>query len=72
MRVERSSVERALRCVRVVHLVCCVGESVCATSHLLNVLPCRVRNTRCTPAKRKPEMHLLAKRCKEMYRGPGK
>ena len=37
-------------------------------------LPCScvVRNTRCTPTKRKPEIHLLAKHCKEMYGGPRK
>ena len=33
---------------------------------------CGARNTRCTPTKRKPEKHLLAKRCIEMYGGPRK
>ena len=55
--VARSSVERALRCVRVVQLVCCVGESVCATSHLLYVLPCRVAAGYATPAVRPPEVN---------------
>ena len=50
--VARSSVERALRCVRIMHLVCCVGESVCATLHLLDVLPCRVAAGDVTPAVR--------------------
>ena len=63
--VARASVERALRCVRIMHLVCCVGESVCATSHLLNVLPGRVA----AGVRNKPEMHLLAKRCKESMEG---
>ena len=48
--VPRSSVKYSLRRVRIMHLVCCVGDSVCAASHLLYVLPCRVaagpRNTR--------------------------
>ena len=49
-------------CMRYITLAICV------------TLPysCGVRNTRCTPTKRKPEMHVLAKRCKEMYRGPRK
>ena len=74
--VARSSVERALRCVRIMHLVCCLGESVCAASHLLYVLPCRAAAGYATPAvrppKKKPEMHLLAKRCKDMCGGPTK
>ena len=74
--VARSSVERAFRCVRIMHLVCCVGESFVRYITLATcvTLPCScgVRNTRCRPTKRKPEMLLLAKRCKEMYRGPRK
>ena len=53
--VARSSVERALRCVRIMHLACCVGESVCAASHLLYVFPCRVAAGNATPAVRTPK-----------------
>ena len=50
--VGRSSVEHIVRCVCIMHLACCVGESVCATSHLLLVLPCRVAVEYATPAVR--------------------
>ena len=67
--VARSSVEPPLRCVRIMHLVCCVGESVCATPHLLPCC-CGVRNTRCTPTRRKPEMQPSASEgdeCVQMF-----
>ena len=68
-------IENLLHCT-MMHVVCCVGESVCATSHLPCVLPCRVaawvRNTHCTDMIKEPGMHLLAKRCKEMYGKPRK
>ena len=71
-----SSVERALRSACIMDLACCVGEFVCATSHMLHVLPCHAAAGYATPAvrptKRKPVMHVLAKRCKEMHGGPRK
>ena len=74
--VARSSVKFYLRSVCIMHLVCCMGESVCATSHLLYVLPCRVAAWHATPAVRPPKGNpkciWLAKRCKEMYGGPRK
>ena len=70
--VARSSEERALRCVRVMHLVCCVGKSVCATSHLLYEFPCTVAAEYATPAVRPPKgnpkcicLPSVAKRCTE-------
>ena len=50
--VRHSSMEYTLCCVCSMHLACCVGESVCATSHLLLVLPCRVAVGYATPAAR--------------------
>ena len=58
-----SSVERALRCVRIMQLVCCVGKSVCATSDLLHAV---------RPPKGNPNCICLPKRRKEMYGGPRK
>ena len=59
-----SSVERAVRCVRIMHLVCCVGESVCATSHLLHAVrpPKGNPNCICLPS--------VAKRCMEGHEKP--
>ena len=57
------------------HLVCCVGESVCATSHLLYVYPAMLLRGTQHPqsaTKTELEMHLLAKRCKEMCGEPRK
>ena len=67
-----SSVERALRSVCVMHLVCCVGESVCATSHLQYFVPSHVAAGYATlavrPLKGNPKCICLpsvAKRCIE-------
>ena len=73
--IKHTSVKHTLRCLHIMHLVCCVGQSVCATSHLLYVQPRHVAAGYATPAvrtQREPEMHLLAMRCKEMYGGPKK
>ena len=50
----------------------CVGESVCATSHMLCVLPCRVAAVHATPVVRPPKgnatcicLPSVAKRCTE-------
>ena len=55
---------------------CDVSENLlrCITLAFCVTLPCccGVRNTPCTPTKRKPEKCLLAKRCKEMYGEPRK
>ena len=51
------------------HLLCSVGESVCATSHLIYFYPAvKLRGAQhpLYATKKKPEMHVLAKRCKEM------
>ena len=70
--IKHSSVKYSLRCVCIMHLVCCVGESVCATSHLPYVLPCRVAAGYATPAVRPPKgnpkcicLPSVAKRCTE-------
>ena len=55
---------------------CAVSVNLYALHHTCYciTLPCScgVRNIRCTPTNRKLEMHLLAKRYKEMHRGPRK
>ena len=67
--IKHSSVKYSLRCVCIMYLVCCVGESLWATSHLLYVLPCRSHATRAVrPPKRNPKCICLpsvAKRCME-------
>ena len=52
--IEHSSVKYSLRCARIMHVVCCVRESVCATLHLRFVLPCRVVAGYAAPAVRPP------------------
>ena len=68
--IKHSSLKHSLRCVHIMHLVCCVQASVCATSHLLYSYPAVL--PRCTqhPLYATTEMHLLAKRSKVMKRGP--
>ncbi len=55
---------------------CAVGESVCATAHLLFALPCRVAAEYATPAVRPPKGNpkciCLPSVCKEIYGGPRK
>ena len=69
---KHSSVKHTLRCAHIVYLVCCVGESFCATSHLLYVstLPCCCGGTQrpLYATRRKPKCICLpsvAKRCME-------
>ena len=70
--IRHSFVKYSLRRVRIMHLACCVGESVCATSHLPHVLPCRDAAGYATPAVRPPKGNqkficspIAAKRCME-------
>ena len=67
--IVHTSVKHTLCCVHIMYLVCCAGESVCATSHLL-YFPCRVAAGYATPAVRHPKRNpkcmclpSVAKRC---------
>ena len=56
---------------------CAVSGNLSALHHTcfsVFTLPCscEVRNTRCTPIEKKPEMHLLAKCGNDMYGWPRK
>ena len=66
--IKHSSVKHTLPCVHVMHLVCCVGESVCATSHLPHVSPCRAAAVYETPAVRHHKENRNAFACQALQR----
>ena len=66
--IKHSSVKHTLRCVLTMPLVCCVGESVCATSHLLYVLPCRVAAEYAAPTVRHQKETRNAFACQALLR----
>ena len=72
--IKHPSVKHTLRCVYIMHLVCCAGESVCATSHLQNVFRCRVAVGCAKPAVRhqKKRNAFACQALKKMCGGPRK
>ena len=65
---KHSSVKHTLRCLHIMHLVCYVGESVCAISHLQYFLPCHVAAGHATPAARHQEETRYACACQALER----
>ena len=66
--IKHTSVKHTLRCLHIMHLVRCVGQSVCATSHLLYVQPRHVAAGYATPAVRPQKGNRNAFACHAVQR----